>query len=502
MSTDVRQKFSSPWVFILAAVGSAAGLGNVWRFPYLAYENGGASFFIAYLVCLAIVGFPFLLLENGMGQTTSKAAPGAMGEVSKKYNLRFIGWMGVLVSMFILSYYIVIASWVTNYAINSPAMPWQADSSQYFYQSFLGLTDSITQKGAFNLLTFVFVVFLYMALFFVMRQGTQGISGVARFITPIPFVLLMLLAINSLFLSGSAAGLKFFFLPDWSKLFTLKIWAAAAGQVFFTLSLGAGMMFAYGSLLNKKVNLKRAVLIIIAGDTLCSLIGGTAIFGVLGHMAVSQGVPVTEVVKGGIGLAFIAYPKALSLLPFIPSIFSLAFFLALLTLAFTSMVSLVEAAVAPIIQSKPSLTRTKVLLVYFAITLCFGLLFMRGNGLYMLDIVDHFTSGYMMMFVGMLEAIIIGWFYPISQLRTNLENNSQTKISQIFDWLIKLVIPPILALLLFSQIHTDLAHRYGDYPMEYLVFYGLGVMAFVFIMSIVLTRSLPNGKLAPPPASA
>ncbi|ALB22392.1 Na+-dependent transporters of the SNF family protein [Piscirickettsia salmonis] len=497
MSMDVRQKFSSPWIFILAAIGSAAGLGNVWRFPYLAYENGGASFFIAYLICLMIIGLPFLLLENGMGQTTAKAAPEAMGTVSRKYNFRCIGWMGVLVSMFILSYYIIIAGWVTNYAVHSPTMPWQTDSGQYFYQHFLGLTDNINQTGKFNVLTLIFVVLLYVALYFVMRRGTQGISAVALFITPIPFILLTLLAFNSLFLSGSGTGLKFFFLPDWSKLFTLKIWAAAAGQVFFTLSLGAGMMFAYGSLLDKKVNLKRAVLSIIAGDTLCSIIGGTAIFGVLGHMATTQGVPVTEVVKGGIGLAFIAYPKALSLLPVLPEVFSLAFFLALLTLAFTSMASLVEAAVAPIVQAKPSLTRAKVLLIYFTITLCFGLLFMRGNGLYMLDIIDHFTSGYMMMFVGMLEAIIIGWLYPISQLRTHLETNSSSKISPAFDWLIKLVIPPILACLLFSQLHTDLVHRYGDYPLEYLVFYGIGVMTFVIIMSIVLSRSLSHDKLIP-----
>ncbi|OAJ33988.1 Sodium:neurotransmitter symporter family protein [Piscirickettsiaceae bacterium NZ-RLO1] len=210
MSMDVRQKFSSPWIFILAAIGSAAGLGNVWRFPYLAYENGGASFFIAYLICLMIIGLPFLLLENGMGQTTAKAAPEAMGAVSRKYNFRCIGWMGVLVSMFILSYYIVIAGWVTNYTVHSPTMPWQTDSGQYFYQHFLGLTDNINQTGKFNVLTLIFVVLLYVALYFVMRRGTQGISAVALFITPIPFILLILLALNSLFFNWRWHRLKIF----------------------------------------------------------------------------------------------------------------------------------------------------------------------------------------------------------------------------------------------------------------------------------------------------
>lgn len=347
-----RKKFSSHWVFVLAAVGSAAGLGNVWRFPYLAYENGGGSFFLAYIVCLILVGLPFLIMETGMGQLTNQAAPGAMAKTTRSGLFRFVGWIAVITGFVILSYYVVIASWTLNYAFYAPHLPWGKDTSDFFFHEFLHLSDGIKNHGTFVPGIGLGTAAIYLLVYMSIRKGTSGIEKIATFVTPIPFILLIALAINSFTLPGAMQGLSFIFIPKWHQLLLFKTWFAAASQVFFTLSIGFAIMFAYGSLLNRKVNIKSTALMVIAGDTFVAIIGSIVVFGVAGYMANLQHVPVDKVVKSGIALAFVVIPKALSLLPALKGTFSTFFYVSLFCLAFTSIISIVEAIAAGLMEAK------------------------------------------------------------------------------------------------------------------------------------------------------
>lgn len=484
-----RKKFSSQWAFILAAVGSAAGLGNVWRFPYLAYENGGGSFFIAYIVCLALIGLPFLILECGMGQTTGRSAPGSMARATRHGTFRFVGWIAIFAGFVILSYYVVISSWTLNYAFHSLSMPWSGNSNDFFFKDFLRLSDDITMPGELIPAILMGTVAIYLLVFIAIRNGTTGIEKIAFYITPIPFVLLIILAINSLTLKGASMGLAFIFIPDWNKLLMIQTWFAAASQVFFTLSIGFAVMFSYGALLKQEVNIKRVALSIITGDTLVAIIGSIVIFGVLGFMAQEQNVPVQEVVKNGIGLAFVALPKALSLLPHFSHLMSLAFFVSLFCLAFTSIISLFEAIVAGLMEAhichfKRSTWLAIVLVADFAL----GFLYFSQNGLYRLDIVDHFVSGYILMAGGIIEALVIGWYYNARYLRLQLNQHGGSHISPLFDWLIKVILPIILFILITKQIIGEFDANYGAYAVRYLVTYGLVALVLIVIAAILVSR--------------
>lgn len=488
-SEYTRKQFSSKWIFILAAVGSAAGLGNVWRFPYLAYENGGGSFFIAYLVCLFLIGLPFLIMECGLGQLTKRSAPGAMAKTTRSGTFRFVGWIAILTSLVILSYYTIIASWTLNYAFYAPSLPWEVNSSDFFFTDFLQLSKNISLDGNFVPGISFGAAAIYILVFYTMRKGTSGIEKIATLITPIPFVLLIVLAINSLTLKGASTGLDFIFIPKWDMLWRFQTWFAAASQVFFSLSIGFGVMFAYGSLLNQKVNIKSTAIMVVFGDTFVSVVGSIVVFGVLGYMAQKQGVPVDQVVKSGIALAFVVIPKALSLLPYFKYTLSTFFYVSLFCLAFTSIISIIEAMTAGLMEAKIfHLKRTTWVLLLCFLEFGLGCFYMEQNGLYILDIVDHFVSGYNLMFVGLLETILIGWGFGAKRFRSELHKHSGARLSVLYDYLIKYFLPVVLLLLLCKQIIDEFAKNYGSYATEYLAIYGLGILILILILGIAVAK--------------
>ncbi len=168
---QTRKDFTSVWIFILAAVGSAAGLGNLWRFPYLAYEHGGAAFFIAYIICLLCIGLPLLILEVGLGKVSKKGAPESLALIGHAKRFKIIGWLAVLAAFGVLTYYIVITSWVLNFAVDSFKMPWQTGSESYFFNQFLGLSAGIDSFGTPKL-TIVLGVIAILLLVYISRCET------------------------------------------------------------------------------------------------------------------------------------------------------------------------------------------------------------------------------------------------------------------------------------------------------------------------------------------
>ncbi|MFU8798244.1 MAG: sodium-dependent transporter, partial [Gammaproteobacteria bacterium] len=424
----LRSLFQSRWVFILAAIGSAAGLGNLWRFPYLVYEYGGAAFVLAYLICAFLLGLPLLMLESGLGQVSGKAAPGALATTNKKGSFRIIGWIAIFTMFAIVTFYITISGWVLNYVVYAPTLAWGQDTAQFFNHHYLQQSGNINTPGNFVPAIVLSSVIVYALIYWAIRKGTSGLSIIVTWMTPIPFVLMSVLAINAFFLPGSQAGFEFFLIPDWSQLLTTKIWFVAASQAFFSLSVGTATMFALGSLLNKKENVKSSSIMIIIGDLSISMISGLAIFGVLGYMAQVKGIPVDSIVQSGFGLAFIALPQALELLPFGTKLFATLFFFALFTLAFTSIVAMMESILGGLMNLGLQVKRSTYLLLISITAFLVGLLYMRQNGMYIMDIVNHFLN-YSIMFVVMVQAIVVGWIYNAKRLRTELYTNSGAQIS-------------------------------------------------------------------------
>lgn len=480
-----RKLFSSRWIFILAAIGSAAGLGNLWRFPYLAYENGGAAFVAAYLICALLLGFPLLILENGLGQTTGKAAPAALATVNSKGSFRWIGWVAILNMFVLVTFYMVISGWVISYVTYAPTLEWGKDSVNFFIRH-LQQSPNIESAGKIVPAVVLGALAVYGLTYFAIRKGTSGIARVAVWITPIPFFFLIILALNSLSLPGASEGLRFFLLPDWSQLLKLKVWFIAVSQAFFSLSIGTATMFALGSLLKRNENVKSSCLLIIFGDLAVSLISGIAIFGVLGYMAHLKGLPIQSVVESGFGLAFIVLPEALSLLPFGNNIFATLFFVALFTLAFTSIVAQMESILGGLMNIDLKIKRGTYLLIISILALLIGIPYMRTNGIYVMDIVGYFLN-YGILGTAFMQTIVVGWIYNAEKLRTTLNQASGANISPFFDLSLKYIIPVILMTLILHQAINDLTARYENFSLGYLITYGIGTLVFILVFGILIS---------------
>lgn len=487
---EKRSNFQSPWIFVLAAIGSAAGLGNLWRFPYLAYEHGGAAFYLAYFVCLLCIGLPLLIAEIGMGQLTRHGAPQALVIAGKSNRFRLLGWLAVMVSFFILTYYIVITSWTLNFAANALDAPWQNGSQHYFLNVFLNQSESITQINDVNFFIMLGAGVTILLLFVSIHKGTSGISNIATYVTPVPLILLLVLMINSIQLPGAQAGLKALFFPKWHYLTTWDLWFDAASQVLFSLSLAFGVMIAYGAILDQTIKIRRLAITVILGDTIIASIGGMIVFSVLGQMALVQNTPINEVVSSGVGLAFIVIPEALTYLPTASSLFTLIFYISLFLLAFTSIVSLFESILAALMDSKLRLKRSALLAFVCLIIYTLSLLYVGGNGIYLIDIVDHFVSGYGIYFVSILQCIAIGWIYDAERLRYNLRKSTGLKLSGIFNVLLRLVIPIVLSILLFNQISQDVTKPYEGYPTMFLLTFGVGSLILMAAIGSFCSRKL------------
>ncbi|MCA9403836.1 MAG: sodium-dependent transporter, partial [Candidatus Omnitrophica bacterium] len=321
-----RPQWRSRMGFILAAIGSAVGLGNIWRFSYLCYENGGGAFLIPYFTALFVVGIPLMILELGIGHRMRGSAPMAMATVNRRWE--WLGWFAVLIVMYgIMLYYSTVIAWCLNYVFYSFNLAWGDDPNSFFFKEFLQMAEKPFDMGDVRMpiLTSLAAVwfFSWLIVFFGIQKGVELAN---KIFMPMLLSLILILVFWSVSLEGAGKGIAVYLKPDFSKLGQRKIWIDAFSQIFFTLSLGFGIMIAYASYLPKKVDIVKDALIISLGNSAFSFIAGFAVFGTLGYMAHATGVPVTEVVSETIGLAFVSYPKAISLMPAFSNVFGVVFF--------------------------------------------------------------------------------------------------------------------------------------------------------------------------------
>ena len=375
----LRDRWPTRTAFVFAAIGSAAGLGNVWRFPYLAYKYGGGAFLVPYLVALFVTGIPLLILEFALGQKIQRGAVDAFAAIKRKFS--GVGWWAIISSFIIISYYVVVMSWCLIYLVASFGVKWGVDTQDYFYNKVLHISPSINSIGGINWILIIALFAAWFLIYLCIYKGVKSISKVIIFMVPLPIILIMILIIRAVSLPGAGTGILYYLKPSLSALLDTEVWIAAFSQIFFTLSLGMGIMIAYASYERKKADVSKNAVITSIVDAGISIIAGFAIFAILGYMATMQGVTVPEVVSSGLSLAFVAFPKALNLIP-IASFFSVIFFLTLVSLAIDSAFSSVEA-ISTVITDK--IKKAKIQVV--AAVICFigflaGIIYATGAGLY------------------------------------------------------------------------------------------------------------------------
>ena len=482
-----REQWGSKMGFILAAVGSAVGLGNIWRFPYLVYNNGGGAFLVPYFIAILTAAIPILILEYGMGHKYRASTPLALARGNRKWE--WLGWWPTINAFFILAYYSMILSWAIKYLTLSFTKGWGADPNNYFYNDFLRLSSSPFEFTAIIWPVLIGIAALWAVNWFICYRGVKGgIEKLNKVLLPLLILIMIIIVVKGVTLNGSTLGLNKLFTPDWSKVKDPSVWIAAYGQVFFSLSVGMGIMMTYSSYLPKKSDINNSA--IMTGFANCGFefLCAIGVFSILGFMATSQGVPIEEVVSGGIGLAFIVFPKVFSIMGVWGNILGVLFFMCLIFAGLTSSVSLVEAVTAPIID-KTGWNRKKVVTWICVLGFVASIAFATNAGLYLLDIIDNFINNYGIVVIGLLEAFVIGWIIKPAAIRNHTNSVSYFKIGKWWDITIKYITPVILAFMLISSLINEIKNPYEGYSISALLVYGWAIVGIAIIGSLLISRT-------------
>ncbi len=473
--------------FLLAAIGSAVGLGNIWRFPYICYKNGGGAFLIPYFIALFMVGIPVMILEQGLGHRFQASAPLACRMAGRRWEM--LGWWPIIFVMFgIMLYYCVVISWCVNYFILSFDLGWGADTSEFFHKTFLGLTSGPFEIGDLRTPIAYGTIGVWAITWFIVYRGIgRGIELANKIFMPVLLVLMIALVAWSATLPGAGDGIRALLTPDTSRLLDPQAWSDAFSQIFFSLSLGFGIMITYASYLPRRAHITNNALITSLANCGFEIFAGFAVFATLGYMAFAQGSLVENVVAGGPGLAFVAYPQAINLLPFGNKIFGIMFFLALIFAGLSSGISIVETFVAGLVD-KYGHSRKWAISIICAIGAVGSLIFANGAGLYWLDIVDHFINNFGLLVVGILEAILIGWIFGAKRFTEGINQNPGFKVGTTWRFCIKYFAPLALIAIVGSEAVRNATEPYGGYSWASVTTIGLGWLLITVAAAYLLTR--------------
>jgi len=476
-----REVWPSRTSFVLAAMGSAVGLGNVWRFPYYCYKYGGGAFLIPYFIALFTAGIPLMVLEYSVGQKFRTSAPVAFAKINRRWG--WVGWFALTMSFIVMLYYMVLMSWSLLYMGKSFNLSWGSDTSGYFLDDFLNVSSGPGSIGAWNWQIVFGLLIIWAIVYLIIFKGVESVSKVVMITVPLPFVLLIILAIRGATLAGSADGLEYYLKPDLSRIGEVDIWLAAYGQIFFTLSLAQGVMIAYSSYLPKDSDITNNAHLVSFMDIGTSFLAGFAVFSVIGYLAAVQGQPVDSVVReGGAGLAFIVYPAAINEMGGFAALFGVIFFITLITLGIDSGFAMVEAFVAGM---KDIGADARFSLIGICTCGFFGgLIFTTGGGLHWLDIIDHFLNDFGLITVGILECLIVGYMFGAEKIMDHANNLSEMKVGKGWYYSIKYLTPLILGAIIFVKI-TEVTEGYGGHP-TWALLVGFGMIPVSIAVSLFL----------------
>ncbi|MBD3263708.1 MAG: sodium-dependent transporter [Candidatus Omnitrophica bacterium] len=493
-----RPQWKTNLGFLFAAVGSAIGLGNIWRFSYLCYKNGGGAFLIPYLIALITVGLPLMVLELGLGHKMRGSAPASMASVSKKWE--WLGWWQVIFVMFgIVLYYSVVISWCLNYFFFSFDLGWGPDPDTFFFKDFLMVSGGPHQIGHLRTPVVFTLLLIWFLNWIIVFKGVQkGLERANKIFMPLLFSLTAVIVLWSLKLPGAKEGIMVYLKPDFSRLKDPHVWMDAFSQIFFTLSLGFGIMITYASYLPRKSNIVKDSLAIGFINCFFSLFAGFGVFAILGYMSQATSSPITEVVSQSIGLAFVVYPKAISLLPYFSRAFGVIFFGILVIAGLSSAISITEAFTSSLIDKfhYPRKAVTSVLCVFGFLG---SIVFATQAGIHWLDIVDHFLTQYGLVVGAICECVLIAWIYKAQRLRQHINHYGDWKLKFWWDMCVRVISPLVLIFIFISSVAEELSVSYGGYSRVAIILIGRDWLIYTLFVAIIVAshpwRSDPKERM-------
>ena len=482
-----RENWSGRTGFIIAAIGSAVGLGNIWRFPYVAYDNGGGAFMVPYLIALLTAGIPLLFLDYIIGHKYRTAAPRAYKKFSPSG--QFVGWWQTLVSFVIAIYYAAVIVWAGSYMFFSFGQKWGEDTTNFFVSDFVKHTGDLT--SVFVPQMFIGLVIVWALSILIMFGGIRkGVELANKICLPLLLVLFGIMVYKAVNLPGAIVGLNAFFEPNWVKMKDPNVWLAAYGHIFFSLSVGFGIMVTYASYLQKNTNLTGAGLVVGFANSSFELIAGIGIFAAIGFMAVSTGQDVSEVASGGVGLAFFVFPKIISTMGASGDIVGFLFFGSLVVAGISSLISILEVPISAF-QEKFDWSRKKAVTIICGVCAVISIsAFSTGSSLVLVDVIDHFANNIGIVAGGLMSIVLVTWFNrnKIPSLLAHSNRISSVKLGGAWIFMLTVITPTVLTIALGLKFIDLVKTPYEGYSSTILLLFGWGVVVFFGLGAFILSR--------------
>ncbi|WP_181349538.1 sodium-dependent transporter [Thalassobacillus sp. CUG 92003] len=491
--------------FLLAAMGSAIGLGNIWRFPATAYESGGGAFIVPYLFALLTAGIPLLIMEYTLGHKYRGSAPKTYGRVGKGFE--WIGWWQVAISFVISTYYAVIIAWAIMYAFYSFNLAWGDNPTNFFVGDFLNLVDPGQFGGLIPVVLLPLLVVWLVTLGFISRGVKKGIEVANKIFIPTLVVLFLIIVIRAVTLEGAADGLAAFFTPEWGSIMDGQVWVAAYGQIFFSLSIAFAIMITYSSYLPKKSDIANNAFITGFANSSFEILAGIGVFSALGFMAFQFDTTVVQLAEekgvGGIGLAFMVFPEIISQIPGIPGFFGFLFFASLVLAGLSSLISITETYVAGV-SEKFNISRGKSVIFGGGLAAVISLAYATQGGLSLLDTVDHFINSYGVALSGLVEVVAIAWFAKgLKGLQDHSNTFSDIRLGGWWRICLGVITPVVLGFMMIQNITTELSAAYEGYPVAFLIGFGAVVAVGAIVVGFLFSlKKWPNKDDLDVPATA
>ncbi|XP_076756123.1 sodium-dependent nutrient amino acid transporter 1 [Xylocopa sonorina] len=487
MSVTENEEERATWgnglEFLMSCIAMSIGLGNVWRFPFTAYENGGGVFLIPYIIVLFLVGKPFYYLEMIMGQFCSRSSVKMWTAVPA---FRGVAWAQMFSTLAVGTYYCSLMSVTLLYLIGSfqSPLPWSTCLTEWGDSCVdSGGAFNITKRNNTNVISSAELYFrktvlkekqniddgiglpdwrlticllvAWGCIFAVLARGVKSSGKAAYFLAIFPYIIMISLLVRAVTLDGAVNGIIFFIKPDWTKLFDAHVWYAAVTQCFFSLSVCFGGVVMYSSYNEFRHNIYRDVIVVTTLDTFTSLMAGFTIFGILGNLAHELGTEdVSNVVRGGTGLAFVSYPDAIAKFTVLPQLFSVLFFLMLYVLGIGSAIAIAGSLIAIISDQFPNWKHIYVVLGTTSFGFCIGIIYCTPGGQFMLELVDYYAGSFVVFILATLEITGIFWVYGLENFVDDVEYMLNRRPSAYWRLCWGIVIPILLAVILIYTLIT------------------------------------------------
>lgn len=511
MLSDKRDEWGGGLEFLMSCIATSVGLGNIWRFPFTAYEHGGGAFLIPYIIILFLVGKPFYYLEGLLGQFSNKSI---IKVWSMAPAMKGIGYSQALASFCVVSYYCSLMALTLYYMVASfqSELPWSycrdewkdfcidgvsnndkpnhtvySSAELFFRKTVLNELDSIDNGIGWPSWKLSICLFVSWACIFgILSRGVKSSGKAAYFLAIFPYVMMITLLVRAVTLEGAVNGILFFITPKWDKLWEPTVWYAAITQCFYSLSVCFGSIIMYSSYNNFSHVVNRDVMIVTTLDTLTSLIAGCTIFGILGNLAHEMGTDdISTVVRGGTGLAFISYPDALSRFSVVPQLFAILFFIMLFVLGTGSAIALVGSVFSIVCDRFPLVRQWKIILGISIIGYLVGLVYITPGGQWFLTLVDYYGGTFNVIIVGVTEISTVFWIYGLFNFLNDIEFMSGKRPGWYWRLCWIFVTPGLMIVILVYTIAIYSPILYSGMPFPDYA-YGIGWTIFVVGVSQIV----------------